>query len=238
MSVTVIIPAYNEEKRIGNTLEEYLRYFDSSVKFFVVLNGCHDDTEGVVKHWQKKYSGRLDYVIIEEPGKGLAVRRGFEIVQDDIIGFTDADNSTTAEEFDKLLQKIGLTDVVIGSRYAPGASEVERVNLLRKVAGKLFHIVVRVITFLPFYDTQCGAKIFQKKVVDTIVPDLTVDDMAFDIEILLACQYHKFDIEEVPVAWSEGEASTSITARSILFKAIQMLSSVIRVRLRYLLRFN
>jgi len=179
----------------------------------------------------------LSYSVFKESGKGFAIRKGFEVVSDDIVGFTDADNSTTAEEFDKLLQKIKSADVVIGSRYAPGASEIQRVNLLRKVAGKLFHIAVRVITWLPFYDTQCGAKVFQKKVIDTITPELQVNDMAFDIEILLACKYYKFNVAEVPVAWSEGEASTSITARSILIKSIQMLFSVIRVRLRYLLRF-
>ena len=181
MSVTVIIPAYNEEKRISSALSEYLEYFPDTVRFFVVLNGCHDNTQDVVDFWQKKYPDRVDYVVLDKSGKGWAVKKGFEKVQDEIIGFVDADNSTTAPEFDKILKKIEICDVAIGSRYTPGASVIHRVSWLRKLAGRLFHIIVRVITFLPFYDTQCGAKVFHKRVIEKILPELRVNNMALSL---------------------------------------------------------
>ena len=181
----------------------------------------------------------MDYVVLDKSGKGWAVKKGFEKVQDEIIGFVDADNSTTAPEFDKILKKIEICDVAIGSRYTPGASVIHRVSWLRKLAGRLFHIIVRVITFLPFYDTQCGAKVFHKRVIEKILPELRVNNMAFDIEILFACLKNNFHVEEVPIYWSEGQASTFITSKRKLIKtSIGMLFSVIVMRIRYLFYTN
>ena len=110
MKLSIIIPAYNEQSRIGRTLSQYLRFYDEiyrdNFELIVVLNGCRDNTLDVVKDFTLKYP-QLKFVDIKEAiGKGGAVIEGFKLAQGDLIGFTDADNATIAPEFYKLIKNI------------------------------------------------------------------------------------------------------------------------------------
>ncbi len=239
MSITVIIPAFNEAKRIGPMLEKYLSYFGDRVQFLVVLNGCIDDTESVVKSWQSKFPQQLKYIVLEEShGKGHAVRNGFLKADADIVGFVDADGSTSPEEFAKILNKLEndqTNDVVIASRYAPGAKVVNRDLFLRRLSGVVFKKMVKLITGLKFYDTQCGAKVFKKKVIENMAPNLYVNDMAFDVEMLLFCKKNKYKVLEVPTVWYDAEGlSPFINSKFKLAKtALRMLKSIILIRFQY-----
>jgi len=249
MSISVIIPAFNEAHRIGDMLDKYLAYFGEQINFLIVLDGCIDNTEEVVKVWQVKFPNNLQYIVINKSkGKGHAVRYGFQVEthsnasllenhsntsRTDIIGFVDADGSTPPEEFAKLLEKIKspANDVVIASRYAPGATVVDRDSWLRVFSAVIFQKIVRLFTGLKFYDTQCGAKVFTKEVIDRILPSLKIDNMAFDVEILLASQKNNFKILEIPTVWHEADVASPFLGSKfkfmktafIMFKSIFLL---------------
>lgn len=236
MEITLIVPAYNEEKRIGSFFIDYLDFFQDRVKYLVVLNGCRDKTKEVVLSWQKKYPDLISFVEYKEAGKGLAVRRGFSLVESDWIGVVDADDVTSAREFLKLIKKCesGDWDGAIASRYAPGAQVKDRVSVLRRLASQIYRLIVKVLFWLPYYDTQCGAKIFKKEVVKEVLPHLKDDTMAFDVELLLWCRRLGFKIAEVPTVWHELEASAFMTSTGkVIRTSLRMLKSLIILRIKF-----
>lgn len=230
MSVTLVVPAYNEEKRISRMLADYLQFFGPEVKLFVVLNGCQDQTEAVVKKWQQQYPQRLTYVVYPQTwGKGWAVRQGWSQVQNDWLGVVDADGVTVAEEFAKLIDlcQQDKVDGAIASRYVRGAKVKDRVSVLRRLASHVYRFVVKLLFQLPYKDTQCGAKLFRGQVIKKILPYLEDNSMAFDVEILLVCQRFGYQIAEVPTVWSETEKSTFMTSAWQVGKtSVRMLRSL------------
>lgn len=236
MKATLIVPAYNEGKRIGRFFEDYLNYFDESVKFLIVLNACRDDTKDVVIQWQQKYPQRIKWLEYMEPGKGLAVRRGWENCNDEWIGVVDADDVTRASEFQKLFEKCQSNeyDGAIASRYAPGSLVKDRVSVLRRIASRVYRLVVKFLFRLPYYDTQCGAKIFKNKVIKKITPKLKDNSMAFDVEVLLLCRRYDFRLAEVPTIWHEVAASSFMPTRTLVIKtSLRMLWSLIKLRIKF-----
>ncbi|MGB0757149.1 MAG: glycosyltransferase [Patescibacteria group bacterium] len=235
MDVTLVVPAYNEAERIGPMFEDYLTTMADSVLFHVVLNGCSDNTESVVKDWQAKYPERITYEVHKESyGKGWAVRLGFTSIRNEYVGYVDADGSTPAREFNKLLQALENVDGTIASRYAEGAEIANRVSWFRRIAGYGFRFLVRLIVELPYADTQCGAKVFKQDVIKKILPDLSVNNMAFDIELLLLCKQHNYQITEVPTYWEENKASTFITTKYKLVQtSLRMLKTTFQLRKRF-----
>lgn len=157
MLLSIIIPAHNEEKRIGETLAAYARFYGRGTEIIVVLNACKDNTLAVVKKGQVAFPF-IKYVDIAEAiGKGGAVREGFKRAKGDLIGFVDADMATSPQEFEKIIKEAEEADGAIASRYAPGAS-VKRTGL-RKVVSVGLRLSQKLLFNLPYYDTQCGAKI-------------------------------------------------------------------------------
>lgn len=236
MNITLIVPAYNEEKRISRFFADYLDFFQDKIKYLVVLNGCRDKTKEVVLHWQKKYPEIISLVEYQEAGKGLAVRRGFSLADSDWVGVVDADDVTQAREFARLIEKCrtGNWDGVIASRYAPGAQVKDRVSVLRRLASKIYRLIVKFLFWLPYYDTQCGAKIFKRNVIKKILPHLKDNTMAFDVELLLWCRRFGFKIAEVPTVWHEVEASSFMTSTGKVIKtSLRMLKSLIILRLKF-----
>jgi len=236
MEITLIVPAYNEGKRIGRFFEDYLGFFKDKVKYLVVLNACRDNTKEVVLSWQKRFPDLINWVEYQEPGKGLAVRRGFDQVESDWIGVVDADDVTAASEFSKLINECetGKWDGVIASRYAPGAKVKDRVSILRRLASRIYRFIVKFLFRLPYYDTQCGAKIFKKELVKKILPDLHDDSMAFDVEVLLLCRKYGFKILEVPTIWHEVAASAFMpTPLHVVKTSLRMLWSLINLRIKF-----
>ncbi len=234
----IVIPAKNEEQRIGPTLEAYLEYFTDS-KIVVVITPGTDDTEGVIKNYQNLFPGRIEYISLEKfigNSKGKAIRAGFKYAlekfpAENLLGFIDADNSLEPTEFKKLVDNIPNYDTAIASRYLPESVLTDRDSFLRVVASWLFRTLVRILFALPVVDTQCGGKLFTREALEQILPKLQIDDMAIDVEILYQLKLAGKKIIEVPVTWREKQASTISTSPSQFLKTSwRMLRSLIRLK--------
>jgi len=235
MKLSIVIPAKNEENRIGRTLEEYVKFLkklknEKKIKDFeiiVVLNACEDDTIGVVKKYQKKYD-KLKCLNFKRIGKGFALIEGFKDAlkrENDLIGFIDADFSTSPCSFYDLIKNMEKCDGAIASRAKRGSKV--RMSLLRRITSRGFNFLVRSILFLPYKDTQCGAKLFKREVIDKVTPKLSLTYWAFDINLLYLCKKHKFKIKEIPTVWEDKKESKLNIARV----PILMFLSIIRLRL-------
>lgn len=213
--IGIVIPAYNEEKRIGPTLAEYISFFDAlkhsrllDYVLIPVLNNCKDNTRGVVDAYANPNMQILDF---EKGGKGFAVIEGFkEALKHDCthIGFVDADNSTRANEFYNVFLAQEKYDGVLASRYLPGARVFPKQSLQRMFASRIYNLLIRSVLMMPYRDTQCGAKIFSRKAVESIVNEIGMTQWAFDVEILHRLRQKGFILREVPTVWSDAEYST------------------------------
>lgn len=210
--IAIIIPAYNEEKRIGKTLQAYSEYFEdirirteSDYEILVVINNTKDKTEEIVRTFAGK-NKRIGYLNFKEGGKGFAVIEGFKdaLTRDNaLIGFVDADFATKPEHFYDLVRKMGSKDGSIASRYIPGAIINPRPTFSRLVAKRMFNTVVRSLLFLPYKDTQCGAKVFRRGAIERTISSITMSQWAFDVDLLYSIRKKGFKIKEVPTVWSD-----------------------------------
>ena len=228
MKLSIIIPAYNEEKRIGVTLKEYVEFFNDKLgkdyEIFVILNGCRDDTLGVVKGFNVKF---VD--IKEAIGKGGALIEGFKQVNGDFIGYVDADNATPPRAFYDLYENIKDKDGIIASRWIKGAKIGSKQPISRRLASRGFNILVRSLFGIGLRDTQCGAKLFRKEAVKKVVNKLGITRWGFDIDLLYLMKREGFNVTEIPTEWNEpGDSHLNVKKTSY-----EMFLSVIRLRLIY-----
>lgn len=237
-SLLILIPAYNEEARIEPVLRDYARFFKEnySGKFqlVVILNGCRDNTLGVVRRVAKDFFSVSYLDFPEAIGKGGALIEGLKLAPlADLIGYVDADGATPPRAFLELVNKTGEADCVIGSRWLPGAIIHQSQAGKRQFASRVFHFIVQTLFWLNIRDTQCGAKVMKRTVVEKIHPNLLIADMAFDINLLVAIKRAGFTILEVPTEWTDQIGSKVALGST----SLTMLLSVIRVRLIYWPRF-
>lgn len=233
MFLSIIIPAYNEEKRIGQTLSKYLRHYPSEkVEFIVVLDGCTDNTLGVVKTYIPHYLDKLHYLdIANNIGKGHAVREGLKLAKGKLVGFVDADGSTDPDQFDLLIQDIGDYDGAIASRWKKGSEVVNR-KLVRQLISFSFVFFVKIIFWFPYADTQCGAKVFKRELIKSVLPKLKVTNMAFDVEMIYRSRRMGFSIIEVPTRWVDETNSTiGGSPWKIIINGIKMFFTLLKIRL-------
>jgi glycosyltransferase involved in cell wall biosynthesis len=232
MLLSIVIPAYNEEKRIPLMLGAYLDFFrNTNAEFIVVPNGCRDNTLKVVEEFKKRNQDRIVVVNIPEAiGKGGAVRRGFSIAKGDVIGFVDADGATEPAEFNRLIKVAKEHDGAIASRWKSGSEVIGR-NFFRKMVSFGFIIFVKMIFWMPYFDTQCGAKIFKRSVVSALLPDLKVNNMAFDVEFLYKARRRGYDIVECPSRWVDKSSSAMLgSAWGIISGSVKMLITLLKIR--------
>lgn len=220
-TVCIVVPAYNEEKRIARTLETYAEYFKKipylKVDFLVVANNCNDDTVGVSKKVQKKHN-EVKILHLIPGGKGFAVKEGFKKALKknyELIGFVDADMATKPQYFHDLIIKMDNYDGAIASRYCKGATVVGGRPFLRKASGKIFNWVIQKRFNFDFKDTQCGAKIFTHDTIKLITPDMVENKWYFDIEMLYLCTINHKKIIEVATYW-EDQPGTHLTINKSL----------------------
>ena len=181
---TLVIPAYNEEMRIGATLEEYLGHFDRDTEIVVVLNGCRDRTGDIACTF---LDSSPNLRIIDERGvvgKGGVVAMGFRRAKGDIVAYVDADAATSAAEIERLMDQVGDADGVIGSRWIDRGVIIRKQGPFRRIASRVFNSIVRTLFDLPYKDTQCGAKAFKREALDAIHDELGTTNLAFDVDIL------------------------------------------------------
>ena len=236
MKIAIIIPAYNEENRIGKTIVTYQEFFKdqlpNTVDYIVVNNGSTDGTVGLIKELQKNFDN-LYLINCDQAGKGLAITAGFKHALTkpyDLIGFVDADMATAPEAYNNLIITINGYDGIIASRYMPGAVVQPPRPLIKRWGSKLFfESLVRILFGIRYYDTQCGAKLFTHAVVAKITPYLTVKQWAFDIEILYLCKRFGFRIKELPTQWHDQAGSKLRMFRS----GLRMISTLFSMRWHY-----
>jgi glycosyltransferase involved in cell wall biosynthesis len=224
IKLSVIIPAYNEGKRIIKTLEsvnDYLKKQTYGYEIIVVANNCTDNTDGIVKSQQGKIANiKLLDLGPGIPGKGGAVKEGFLKAQGEYIMFMDADNATEISELDHFWPQIKAGfDVVIGSRDTKGSKLAKRQTWYRELAGKMGNILIQIVAVPGIKDTQCGFKLFSKKAVEKIFPVQKLGGWGFDIELLALARKHGFKIKEEPVTWHDVSGSkVSLKAYLSVFK--------------------
>ena len=216
MKISITIPAYNEEKRIGKTLKTYSTYFEELRKdkkldyeILVVINNTTDKTENIVKKFVKT-NKRIKYLNLKSGGKGYAVVEGFKDSlkrKNDLVGFVDADMATSPEEYYKLITELKNCDGVIASRYVKNAVIKPRPSISRLIAKRMFNFLVRGILFLPYNDTQCGAKIFKREAISKVVNLITMSKWAFDVDLLYTLRKKGFKVKEIPTVWVDKEYS-------------------------------
>lgn len=203
--LSVVIPAYNEEQRLPATLTRIYDYFAGQpypVEVIVVDDGSVDGTYEVCRHYQ-------DLVVLRNDrnyGKGYSVRRGILAARGEYILFSDADLATPIAESAKLLRALESYDVAIGSRGLP-ESLVVRQSLLREFLGHTFNLFVRLITGLPYTDTQCGFKAFRREAAHCLFRHLRCHRFSFDVELLLTARHLGLRVVEVPVEWHDQPGS-------------------------------
>ena len=233
-SVLVLIPAYNEEGRIGPTLRGYAAYFrdhyPGRLEIVVVVNGCRDRTLDVVQSLAREFSNIRWVVIPERVGKGGALIEGLKLAgQAEIIGYADADAATEPESLLRLAALCQKYDCAVGSRRVAGSAIHQAQPTHRQFASKVFHAIVEALFGMGVKDTQCGAKFLRSETVLKIHDQLLIADMAFDVNLLYAVKRSGGTLIEAPVDWTDHVGSTVRYFRTSLV----MFLSVVRLRLYY-----
>ena len=225
-SLSIVIPAYNEAVRLGTTLQavvNYLRPNWPEAEIIVVDDGSADNTAAIAREIFSDSGGLRTSVISYKSnlGKGRAVRLGLLAARGEVALFSDADLSTPITEAPKLVEPIikGQFDVTFGSRALDRRLIGVHQPWRREQAGKVFNLVVRLATGLPFWDTQCGFKAFRMSVCRPLVEAATVDRFGFDVELLYLAYRAGLKLKEVPVRWDHNEGS-KITLMSDSFRMV------------------
>jgi len=211
LTLSIVLPAYNEAERIAATLNKVLQYagqHDWNVEIIVVDDGSSDDTAGIVRQYALRHP---TVRLIENPsnrGKGFSVRNGMLQARGDILLFSDADLSSPIAEAGKLVAAIQAgADVAIGSRWVRKELQVKPQPVHRQFLGRMFNLALRVILGLNFRDTQCGFKAFCRSAADQVFPQQTIERWGFDPELLYLSRRAGLRIAEVPVLWAHREGT-------------------------------
>lgn len=233
-SVLLLIPAYNEELRIEPVLRDYARYFrenyQGKFQLTVVLNGCRDNTRGVVDRVAAEFPevSALEYAA--PIGKGGALIEGLKLApKADLIGYVDADGATAPDAFLDLIKRSAEADCVIGSRWIEGAIIHRTQTGRRQFASRVFHTIVQALFWMNIRDTQCGAKVLRREAVERVHADLCIADMAFDINLLYLIKRAGLRVLEVPTEWTDKVGSKVALGKT----SLTMLLSVLRLRWVY-----
>lgn len=233
-AVLLLIPAYNEQERIGPTLRRYAAAFRDGYpgrfEIVVVVNGCRDHTLAVVQEVEAEFPSIRHLVIPERVGKGGALIEGLKLAGEaDIIGYADADGATAPESLLRLVEVCREYDCAVGSRRVAGAVIRLSQPTHRIFASKVFHAIVELLFGMGIKDTQCGAKFLRREAAQKVQSALHIADMAFDVNLLYALKRAGCTLREAPVDWTDHLGSKVRYFRTSLV----MFLSVVRLRLVY-----
>ena len=232
--LSVVIPVYNEEKRLGKTLRESLDYLKKSkIPFEIVIvdDGSTDSTLKVVEKFGRK-AGKKTLRVLKQGtnrGKGAAVRRGAMEAQGDIVLYMDADNATTLSQYERFRPLLAKGfDVVVGSRAVDRSMVKVRQPLYREAMGRIFNLMVQLAATPGLWDTQCGFKAFRRKAAQAVFPLQTIERFGFDVEILFIARKQGWSMVEAPVEWFDAPGSKVHAVRDSLTMFLDL----------FLIRFN
>jgi dolichyl-phosphate beta-glucosyltransferase len=227
--LSIVIPAFNEEARLPETLRciaAYMRAGGRETEVIVVDDGSRDRTAAVAASFRNEIPALRVLSNGINRGKGFSVRHGMLEARGRIVLFTDADLSAPIEEADKLIAALGTADVAIGSRAVDRSLIEVHQSPFREFAGIVFNWVVRFILRLRFVDTQCGFKAFRRDSCRVIFEQQTIERFGFDPELLYLARHHGLRAVEIPVRWAHSPA----TKVSMLRDSLQMFLDVFVIR--------
>jgi len=227
--VSVIIPAYNEEQRLPKGLQQifdWLKRRELDAEVIVVDDGSTDSTAAVVTDWSQRFPALRLVSNGQNLGKGESVRRGMLAACGRFALFTDADLSAPIEEAEKLLAALPRYDIAIGSRSVDRSLIEIHQSRRREFAGRLFNRLVRMVTGLPFQDTQCGFKAFARERSQIVFEKQRIKGFGFDPEILYLARRHSLRTVEIPVRWAH-DAGTRVR---ILHDSLRMFRDLLSIR--------
>ena len=232
-NLSIVVPAYDEEDRVGASIEKILSYVRENslnAELIVVDDGSRDQTKSAAEDAMSAHSGIASRVIRYEQnrGKGFAVKTGLQAAAADIALFSDADLSTPIEEAPKLVEPLerGEYEVTFGSRALDRSLIGTHQPWRREQGGKVFNLVVRRTTGMPFWDTQCGFKAFNMKKFRPLLDLMKIDRFGFDVEFLYVARLHGLRLLEIPVRWYNDDRSKVNVVRD----STRMFGEVMQIR--------
>jgi len=232
--LSIVIPAFNEEARLGPTLRDYLAYCRQSgrrTELIVVDDGSLDRTSPVVNSFSAEHPEVRLIRLAENHGKGHAVRSGVVNAQGKLVLFADADGATPLSEIERLEAALNAgADVAIGSRALADQRVKVNARFYRRVIGRIFHGLVEMLTVPGVKDTQCGFKLFRGPVAHDLFSRMRVRGFSFDVELLMMAQRRGYRIAEVPVNWTHQPGSKV----NLITDSARMFRDLFIIRGRYL----
>ena len=228
--LSIVIPAYNEERRIAHSLERIVEYFRPkgvAYEIVVVDDASSDRTPEILKRYCASHSQIVSLRNVKNMGKGFTTRRGMLSARGDLILFTDTDLSVPIEELDRLLiyARDGF-DIVFGSRYMPDSRIVSQQTWHRRKLGRVFNYLTRFLILPQFRDTQCGFKLFRRDTAQHLFKEQKLDGYAFDVEILYLASRSGYRIKEVGVTWFDAP----FTKIRVFRDSVRMLSDIMKIK--------
>lgn len=230
-SLSIVIPAFNEERRLPATLRAIGSYLETKaldfVEILVVDDGSTDGTAAVAR---AAAAADPRIRLLQNPGnrgKGYSVRHGMKEARGEWVLFTDADLSAPIEDLDRLEEAVRRdnADGAIGSRAIDRRLVLKHQSPFREFSGRVFNFAMRLVTGLPYRDTQCGFKLFRRDVAQCVAARQLLDGFGFDVEILHIARKHGYRIVEVPVRWANVEGT-----KVSLLKGLAAFLDPLRVR--------
>jgi glycosyltransferase involved in cell wall biosynthesis len=229
---SIVVPAFNEERRIATTLDCLLQYFGeraAKLEILVVDDGSTDRTSDVVL-WYRRKTYRIKLLRVPHGGKGAAVRHGFSRAHGEFIFLCDADLKNGVSELEKLEMALMTgADVAIGSRWVEPAPEAKPQPPYRRVSSRIFNFFAHNLLGLQFKDTQCGLKAFTREAAQTLFVHQSIDGWAFDPELLLIARRLGYRVVEVPIELNHDYATSRFRPlRDGLTTVTELFSIVLR----------
>jgi glycosyltransferase involved in cell wall biosynthesis len=201
MRLSIVIPAYNEEKRIESTLKSLVDRFDGICEILIVSEST-DRTDDIVTEFSEN-SAIVKLITSEKRlGKGGAFKKGVENSQGEIVMLLDSDLPVPVSDVEEVVSRVGKADVAVASREVAGTKILVYPPRARVFAGKAFSRIFNALFDLNVRDTQCGCKAFKKSVLDRVLDTVDSNGFEFDAELLFKCKRMGCSIEEIPVTWS------------------------------------
>lgn len=201
MRYTIVVPAYNEGARLRKTLGS-LKEHMGNAQLMVVDDGSRDDTSQVAKE-----EGAVVKLHTVNKGKGAAIKTGLSEAAGDIVGFVDADGSTSPMHVRKVFDRVGECDIAIASRRLKESVLPVDQPPHRKISGILLRLLTKYLLGLDFQDTQCGCKAMRREIAHDMMPRIKSDGFEFDIELLYLANRMGYVVCEVPVEWTDDADS-------------------------------
>jgi dolichyl-phosphate beta-glucosyltransferase len=231
MDLSVVVPCFNEERRLPGAFGVVERYLEGGPRSFELIladDGSTDGTRRIIEDAKRLRPYVRSLRLVRNRGKGRAIAEGIKCSRGELVLLSDVDFSAPIDELPKLEEAIADgADVAIGSRAKRGAREVDQ-PLHRRLMGKSFNLLVQSLLLPGIWDTQCGFKLLRGDIARELAGSLRIEGFAYDVELLYLAKHSGYCVSEIPVRWTNSE----ITRVSALRDSRRMLRDVVRLRLR------